>query len=346
MKKVVFCLMIILNLMTFSQKFFLKKELSTRFFPVAVAVDKYECAYVVDGITHSVRKYNSKGKYLFSFGIKQTGGENYKTGGVYPLPVDVFVKEDKIYLLDTNNGIYVFDLNGKMLKEIDFKSGKLLGEIERPKAIYVSNKIIYIADTDNNRVEEFTLDGAPIKDFGYKGLTIGGMIQPQGITKLNGDIIVSDSGNNRVMVYDKNGIFKKDLYGKSKDYDLSYKSPLDVFVDRSGEIFVVDNGNQRIQVFDKNYKILLVFGERGEKPTQFKDVNDIWVTDNYIYVADSANKSVKIFNKDFTYVRSIGTNIFLNIFLSTLFILTAVFITLYILIKRIKRRRKKWKKEQ
>ncbi|BDU50761.1 NHL repeat-containing protein [Haliovirga abyssi] len=346
MKKTIFYLIIILSSITFSQEFFVKKELSTRFFPVSVAVDKFENAYVVDGITHSVKKFNSKGKYLFSFGIKQTGGKNYKEGGVYPSPVDLFVKGNKVYLLDTNNGIYIFDLKGKLLKEIDLKAGKLLGEIERPKAIYVSDKKIYIADTDNNRVEIFNLEGEAIRDFGYKSVTVGGMIQPQGITKLNGDIIVSDSGNNRVMIYDENGIFKGSLYGKSKELDLSYKAPLDIFADTAGEIFVVDNGNQRIQVFNKNYKILLLFGERGDKPTQFRDANDIWVTDNYIYVTDGANKSVKVFNKDFTYIRSIGKNVFQDIFISTLLILTSIFIVVSILIKRVTARRRKWKEEE
>jgi len=312
MKKILILLMLISNLLS-GQEYFKNKKFSTKIYPISVAVDKDENVYIADRLTYSIKKYNKKGKYLFSFGIKskkinlKEKIENPDHN--YPTPVDIFVKDDKFYLLDINNGILIFDLDGEFQKRIIYKKGELLGETKNPKSIYVGDRII-LSDTVNNRIQLFTLDGKMIKDFGYDGVYPGALHRPEGISVLNGKIIVADTGNNRISVFDKNGIHEQELIIPKR----KYKSPGDIYVN-NGMIYITNVGNNSIEVFDNKFNIFMSFGKSGMKNTEFNGIEDIWVTDNYIYVADNLNKCVKVFDKNINFIRSFGKNNLINQFL-------------------------------
>ncbi len=280
------------------------------------------------------------------------------------LVVDLFIRENRIYVLDINNGIVVFNLNGEFIKNITGKpveeykkknildegiiydKSKILGELKNPKAIYVGATYIYVADTENNRVEILDLEGNGVRDFGYRGLVPGTFITPEGITKSGEKIIVSDSSTHRVSIFDEHGIFEKymaheDLSIENKVY---LKAPEDIFTDENGNTYVLDTGNERVQVFDAEYNLILLFGEKGDGNTQFNGIKDIWVTDKNIYIADSNNKSIKIFDKteNINFVRKIGRNKMLN----KIFYISGVIFILWIIVTFIFIANRKNKKEK
>lgn len=301
MKKTVFFLLFTfsLKIYAFSEGYYKRKEYTTRILPVSVAADNNGNIYIGDRLTNSIIKYNEKGKYLYSFGKKKEIKD--KGARVYPLIADMFINKNKIYLLDMNSGISIFDIDGNIEKEILLKEGKLLGEVKKPQSIFVDDEEnIYITDTENNRIQILGANGEPGREFGYKGNMPGNFIFPKGITLDSKNIIIADTLNARVCVYDTDGFYEQDIEIEEKYSDLIFVVPEDIFYDRKmKKIYVVDNGSEQIKIFDENYEIELVFGEKGKKKNQFNEIKDIWVDDNKIYVADSLNRCIKVFKKDF-----------------------------------------------
>ena len=63
-----------------------------------------------------------------------------------------------------------------------------------------------------------------------------------------------------------------------------------------GHVFVVDALFDAVQIFDRGDTLLLAFGERGSRAGQFWLPGGIFIsTKNEIYVADSYNRRVQVF---------------------------------------------------
>ena len=86
------------------------------------------------------------------------------------------------------------------------------GEFSSPKGIEVdSNGIVYVVDTKNHRIQQFSADGEFISSFGKYGFVDGGLKTPVDIA-INGNFIyVSDPGNNKIEKYTSDGILSKNF---------------------------------------------------------------------------------------------------------------------------------------
>lgn len=90
----------------------------------------------------------------------------------------------------------------------------------------------------------------------------------------------------------------------------------DVVTDENGDVYIADTGNNRIVILDKYYKAKAVISAYEDENGKIKTLNaptGLFVTDpakmangeTYIYVADTANYQVVIFDRDYNYVRTI-----------------------------------------
>jgi DNA-binding beta-propeller fold protein YncE len=68
-----------------------------------------------------------------------------------------------------------------------------------------------------------------------------------------------------------------------------------VGVDTDGHIYVVDGLHDVVQVFDDEGRLLLAFGESGSGDGQFWLPTGLAIADDRVYVADSANHRVEVF---------------------------------------------------
>lgn len=348
MKIKVIMLIFFTCLTLFGEEYFNGWKISAKKLVISVAVDKDENVFLLDKNSQSIYKYNNKGRYKRTFGVRRKKKKEMLAHGDN-LPIDLFVYGEELYLLDSSSGVVVFDLDGNFKRRIELKKGQLLENIEFPQAIHVDDKYIYIADTNNNRVTILDKKGNPVKTFGYKGRNDDSLILPAGISVAGDKIIVCDKGNNRIAAFDNGGIFDFNfgIEVRGTNDPGSFVDPEDIFTDSDGLVYVVDAGNGRIQVFDAGFELFRIFGERGYKDAQFGTLKDIWVTDEYIYVADLTGKCIKVFNKsDISFVRTIGKlNLFDGI---TGFLVMAIagFIIFIIILKRIKLKEEKKKKQE
>ena len=73
----------------------------------------------------------------------------------------------------------------------------------------LNGSVVYIVDSENNKIQEFYPNGTFIRKFGQPGQLDGEFINPSAIAiePLQKFIYVADSGNNRIQVFFPNGTF-------------------------------------------------------------------------------------------------------------------------------------------
>lgn len=339
MKKLIFLILLLFSIKGFAaeKEVFVQRKIVFKIVPVAVTVDQNDNVYIADRFSMSILKYNKKWEYLFSFGIK-----NRKNESPDFTPIDVFAVENEIYVLDISGGIYVFDQNGKYLRGVNYKKGKLRGESSGARAIYVGD-YIYMADTNNSRIQIIKKDGSPYREFGYKGEYNGQFIYPEGVVlRGENEIIVSDSSTNRVDVFGRNGFFNRTI----EDSKRKFLRPIGLFADEKEYLYVIDSGNKQLKVFDKYDRLLYFIDLRGANKRARMEINDIWVKGEFIYISDTLNKKVTVYDKNMKYRGEIGKSKEVIILVKTIFVILIIFIMLWLLKKEQKaRREEEWRIE-
>lgn len=140
----------------------------------------------------------------------------------------------------------------------------------------------------------------------------------------NGDIYVLDSENARVQHFDKDGKFLSKFGSPGKgdgQFALAqYNSgPSGITIDEDGNIYVADSWNYRIEKFDKDGKFLLKWGDGKDTggdhavnqqfPNFFYGPRELAYdpTHKELYVADTGNQRIVVFDKQGQYIRQFGS---------------------------------------
>jgi len=185
--------------------------------------------------------------------------------------------------------------------------GNGAGQFHYPRAIVAtSSGYIYVADSGNNRVQEFNSNGKFINQWSSTNDVSLGSVNGVAIDS-SGDVYVADT-NNRIVKFDKNGNFitKFGSYGSG---NVQFKNARDICLDSSGNIYVADTGNNRIQKLDNNGNYLVQWGSYGSSNGQFKNPIDVALDslDN-VYVADKDNHCIKKFDSNGNYLMQFGNS--------------------------------------
>jgi DNA-binding beta-propeller fold protein YncE len=108
---------------------------------------------------------------------------------------------------------------------------------------------VWVADTEDSRVEELSATGEYINHFGTEGTGNGQFKKPRGIAvDSEGNIWVADTGNNRVEELSSTGAFVR-AFGSLGTEAGKFKSPATLTIDSSGNVWVADTGNNRVEEF-------------------------------------------------------------------------------------------------
>ncbi len=202
--------------------------------------------------------------------------------------------------------------------------GSALGQFDMPVGIAVSSdgNVIYIADSNNLRVERFSSDGEFIGVWNAEtdpNLAFASAFNsgPTGLTVSEDDLIyVADTWNHRVVVIDRSGQFVREIGQRGGSADLAdspdpstdtglFFGPRGIAV-HNGDIYVTDTGNERVQVFASDGTFLRAFGGHGSEPGKLIEPVGIAVdAAGRVYVADSGNARLSIFESDGTPVTQV-----------------------------------------
>ena len=128
---------------------------------------------------------------------------------------------------------------------------------------------VYVADSGNYRIQEFTSNGSFVTKWGSYGTADGQFIEPTGIAvDSSGNVYVADSGNYRIQKFTGAGVFIT-KWGSNGVADGQFNYIADVAVDSSGNVYVADSGNYRIQKFTGAGVFITKWGSNGFGNGQF-----------------------------------------------------------------------------
>eukprot|EP00731_Ephydatia_muelleri_P008269 Em0004g607a len=165
-----------------------------------------------------------------------------------------------IYVGSDDGCIYVFDQTGQLKNTIG-SSGSGDGQFSSPSGISIKGDVLYVADTDNHRVQKLTSSGKFLHKFGKEGSGQGQLNRPLAvIIDSNNKLIVSDCDNHRIQIFNENGGWLLTIDGKGSG-NHSFQSPWGLALDPQGNIHVAACGSNTIKVFTKEGVYVRRYGD-------------------------------------------------------------------------------------
>ena len=233
--------------------------------------------WIADTLAHRVVKFDAGGNFLAKIG--KAGVIDF-TGT--PLARITDVAEDgnsNVWVVDAEaSHVVKYNSSGQKVGELGqaWQSGSANDRFENPISIaFDSSGNIYISDS------------------GYWG---------------------SDYGNNRVQIFNSSGVHIATIGGGAcgtGNTQLCWPRHIAVYGNR---LYIADADNHRVQIFDitnpsaPSYVATLgMTGSPGSGNNQFRRPQGVAVDANYIYVADTENHRVQVFDRNtLAYVATIG----------------------------------------
>jgi DNA-binding beta-propeller fold protein YncE len=161
------------------------------------------------------------------------------------------------------------------------------------------NGNIYIADTNNHRIQVISYDGLLFDIWGSLGTGDRQFNIPRGIEVDGiGNVYVVDTYNHRVEVLSTEGTFLKE-WGELGSGEGQFYYPQGVAADALGNVYVADTFNNRIQVFSTEGIFLRQWGNAGTGDGRFYYPQGITADAlGNVYVADTFNNRIQVFDID------------------------------------------------
>ncbi len=280
-------------------------------FPEAVAVDTQGNVYVADQLSYVVQKFNAAGAFETEWG--SYGGGQGQFGPVGGLATDA---AGDVYVVDSEHDriekfgpsgefILAWGARGSALGDFDFGSSE---DPSHPPGggIAVSGDHVYVADSGNDRVERFDLEGGEAMSWGSYGSGPGQFSYPRGVAANESEVIVSDDDNHRIETFSPEGAFEAQA-GSAGDGPGQFGFPYGVSLDAAGDVYVADDSNHRIVKLTPQLTFAGAWGGLGSKPGELEFPRAV-ASDpaGDTYVTDTANERVEVYNPNGEYLRTIG----------------------------------------
>ncbi len=166
--------------------------------PVNCFVDSNDNLYIADSERKQIVLFDSKGKYLDSFG--ETA--NFK-------PTDVFVQDNKIWVSNVEGHkifVYNMDTNHSLLRTFPKDNSKAEGNLFSPTNLYIADNKVYVTDFGDFKIKIYTLEGEFIESIGTYGQNPGQFVRPKGIAvDRESNLFVVDAGFENTQIFNKKG---------------------------------------------------------------------------------------------------------------------------------------------
>ena len=164
---------------------------------------------------------------------------------------------------------------------------------------------VFVSDTGSHQVDVLAEDGTLVRTIGSFGLGPGELRQPAGILVDSRDrLIVVDSGNHRVQVFGTDGSFQTSL----GDGTGQFSRPTAIAEYPNGRFYVgTDSGNHRVLFVAANGVVFRTIGGFGFDDGRFNTPLGVAMDSSLVYVADTLNRRVQLFNLQGQHVFTLGS---------------------------------------
>ena len=317
--------------------------------PSGLAIDQFGMIYVADRKNQRIQAFSHHGIFLEAFNLEGAPSDIAidPEGNVFALipgkPAIVKInfqthKRDLVHqtgqsadFLSSGNGIavdmrgdlYITERSDDSIKKIDSKGDLLVafgsegegrGQFDDPGGMTTDRQgHIYIADSDNHRVQVFHVTGSQkpamtVHTQSPPAIEFDSLLKAEkAITDLfyvpaKGLYVLSQEQDHILRISSPNQV-----YGRKGRKPGEFDDPMALTASPDGVLAIADTGNDRVQLLDPEGAVLYQFGKSGEKTGQFDEPAGIAISKkNLIYVADTENHRIQIFNKDGIFLTSFG----------------------------------------
>lgn len=177
--------------------------------------------------------------------------------------------------------------------------GTSAGQFDTPYGVCADKSDnIYVADSNNNRIQVIRPNGQFVRKFGETGfghlefnIPVGVAVDPT--SKL---LFVADMDNHRIQIFNPDGSYHGVLGSNGKRQG-QFGKPSGIAIDAYGNLVVSEIENNRIQIVKPNGTFVHMFGSFGAGDGELNGPHDVAVdrTGNII-VADFNNSRIQIFD--------------------------------------------------
>jgi DNA-binding beta-propeller fold protein YncE len=291
--------------------------------PTGLGIDLCGNVFVSDHNNHRIQKFKSDGTFITMWGW--AGSDE----GEFTRPVGIAVDgKGRVYVADRDNHrIQRFVPSTKdvtyLFSEKWGAFGSIDGLFSSPKNLAVdpTTGAVFVADTNNHRIQVFNAAGTFQREWGGFGSGPGQFSSPRGLVVHENEVYVADSNNHRIQVFRPTGVFKRQ-WGAAGNANGQFSQPLAVAVDiNTDEVYVADSGNHRIQKFSKTGTFKRGIGHgtawTGAAPSPTQSNLNRWFNapagvavdpdSGDIYVADSNNNRIQKFSGDGVFLTKWGS---------------------------------------
>ena len=227
--------------------------------PSGIAIDAKGDVWVADTDNNRVDEFNEAGEFQAAFGYGVSNGE----------------AKFEVCTSSCEGGI---------------KGSAKKGQFNLPEGVAVdAHGNVWVADSANNRLEEFNEKREFVQVVGAAGTKAGDFEDPTGLSfDSHGNLWVSDSTNDRIDKFNEKGEFLFTVgygvsngeakletctasckVGKAGSGSGQLDDPYGLTTDANGNVWVGDAGNSRVQIFSEQGAYVNKFGSNGSGAGQF-----------------------------------------------------------------------------
>ena len=249
--------------------------------PYGLSHDSKGNLYVVERKGGRVQVFNRNQENLFSFGKGELNE---------PARIAIDEERGRIYVADyKDHQIKVFSLDGRFIQVIGGEKGVrsgIEGEFNRPNGMAVDRTgDLYVCDQLNARIQVFDSTGALLRVFGTRSNQINDFESPTEIEfDKFGNLWIVDGRKGAIITYSVTPEFRFlfATYGADQEKNgfYSFKTPMDIFIDKDSRIYIPDSMPRRMSVLQYLDKTYLSNSPIPDDWMQRKDVLEIWYRDS------------------------------------------------------------------
>ena len=251
-------------------------------YPVDVAVAPGTGAvYVLDLKRSSVECFDADGRPTARFDVTRSA------------PMGLAVGPDGgVWVAATAmHQVLKFDARGEVVLVVG-RPGRGTGELVTPTAVGLDAEgNLLVAELKNYRIQKFDPQGKSQWVTGGPGKLAGQFVYVSGIAvEDSGAFYVCDRELGRVDAFDAQGTYLRTLISGLAD-------PIAVHLTKTRKLLVAESGRHRILVIDTDGKVLETVGQKGREVGAFAAPQAAAGLGTKIYVADTGNRRVQVFEK-------------------------------------------------
>ena len=210
------------------------------------------------------------------------------------IPYGVAVTDNVIAVSDYGSDqVKKYSLQGNLLSVIGCHGVKN-GQFKHPRGlVFNNNKLLYVVDGGNHRVQVFQQDDKFAFSFGNKGNNPGQFQLPVRIAiDPNNNVLVTDRYANCIHLFTHNGQFIQTI---------NSNRPYAITVSPTGYLITSHDGDDnKIRIWSPTYQLINQFGKKGSKEGKFCGIHGMAIdSSGTIYVAEWDNKRLQVIREQY-----------------------------------------------